>query len=70
MNDGLPELLMRVYTDPFASEHDPRSLLRMAATALVECRARVRELEDLAGESRHLIASLRTRVAELEKPVA
>lgn len=70
MNDGLPELLMRVYENPFASEHDPRSLLRRAATALLECRSRVRELEDLAAESRHLVASLRSRVTELESSVA
>lgn len=70
MSDGLPELLMRVYENPFASEHDPRSLLRRAAMALLECRSRVHELEDLAADSRHLVASLRARVTELESSVA
>ena len=65
-NTQLIDILMRVYTDPFASEHDPRSLLRMAATALAESASRCRELEDAAAELKAQNASLRARTTELE----
>jgi hypothetical protein len=68
--EGLITLLLKCYSDPFATDHDPRSLLKIAAGALGEGQFHIRELEDALAEQKAQVASLRARVGELESSLA
>ncbi len=68
--ESLIVTLLKCYNDPFATDHDPRSLLKIAAGALGDAQFRIRELEDLLAEQKAQVASLRARVCELESSVA
>lgn len=65
--EALIALLVRCYNDPFATDHDPRSLLKIAAGALGDAQFRTRDLEDALAEQKAQVASLRARLTELEK---
>ena len=66
-SEALITLLLRCYNDPFSTDHDPRSLLKIAAGALGDLQFRVRDLEDALAEQKAQCGSLRARLSELEK---
>lgn len=69
-NEALITTLLRCYNDPFASDHDPRSLLKIAANALGEAQFDIRELQDAVAEQKAKVASLRARLSEIDSSLA
>lgn len=65
--EALITLLLRCYNDPFSTDHDPRSLLKIAAGALGDLQFRISDLEDRLAEQKAQCGSLRARLTELEK---